>query len=86
MRETLQGGELVEVGGEEGGAADGGHEVLADGPGQAEAVVGAGAAPQLVDYHQRARAGSLRGAGVTPLSLGLAHTRPASSSKRPGAP
>lgn len=50
----LQGGELMEVGGEQGGAAEGVHEVLADGPGQAEAIVGGCAPAQLVYDHQGA--------------------------------
>ena len=56
----LQGCELVEVGGKQRGAPNGGHEVLRDGPGQAEAVVGGGAAPQLVDDDQGLLARTLR--------------------------
>jgi hypothetical protein len=58
----------MEVRGEERGAAQRGHEVLADGPGQAEAVVCARAAPQLVDDDQRARARALRRSELLNLS------------------
>ena len=44
----LKGCELMEVGREERGAADLCHEVLRDGPRQAKAIIGAGAAPQLI--------------------------------------
>lgn len=56
----LQRGELVEVRGEERGAANLAHEVLRDRPRQAKAIVRAGAAPQLVNDHQAARACALR--------------------------
>ena len=49
--------QLVEVRGEQTEAADAGRHVLADGPRQAEAVVGGGAAAQLVDDDE----GVLRG-------------------------
>ena len=49
--------QLVEVRGEQAEAADVGGHVLADGPRQAEAVVGGGAAAQLVDDDE----GVLRG-------------------------
>ena len=58
----LEGGQLVEVGREERGAADLAHQVLRDGPGQAKAVVGGRAPAQLVDDDQRALARALRGA------------------------
>ncbi len=52
--------ELVEVRGEQRGrAAVGAGQVLGDGPGQAEAVVGGGAAAQLVDDDQRVGRGAL---------------------------
>lgn len=54
--------QLMEVGGEQAEAADGGGDVLADGPGQAEAVVGGRAAAQLVDDDQRVGRGRAAGA------------------------
>lgn len=45
--------QLVEVGGEQTEAADFGGDVLADGPGQTEAVVGGRASAELVDYDER---------------------------------
>lgn len=45
--------QLVEVGGEQAEAADFGGDVLADGPGQTEAVVGGRASAELVDYDER---------------------------------
>lgn len=54
--------QLVEVGGEQAEAADGGGDVFADGPGQAEAVVGGRAAAQLVDDDQRVGRGRAAGA------------------------
>ena len=53
----------MEVGGEEGGAAQLGHEVLGDGPGEAKAVVGGGAAAELVDDDEGARGGALQDGG-----------------------
>ena len=55
----LQGRELVEVGGKQRGASDGGHQVLRNGPGQAKAVIGGRATPQLVDDDQRLLARTL---------------------------
>ena len=52
-------GQLVEVRGEHGGAPDLLDDVLADGPGQPEAVVRRGAAAQLVDDDQRILCGTL---------------------------
>jgi hypothetical protein len=57
---AAQRGELVKVGSEKGGAADFLHQVLADGPREAEAVVGGRASAQLVDDDKAARCGALR--------------------------
>ena len=56
-------GELVVVGGEEGAAADVLVEVFDDGPGEREAVVGAGAAADLVEDDEAARGGGVEDAG-----------------------
>ena len=52
MTVHLEGSKLVEVGCKEGGAANGLHEVLRDGPGQPKAIVGGCAPPQLINDHQ----------------------------------
>ena len=51
--------EFVVVGGEEGAAADVVVEVFDDGPGERDAVVGAGAAADFVEDHQAARRGGV---------------------------
>lgn len=53
MSANLQSSEFMEVGGEERGAANLLHEVLRDCPGQAEAIICACAAAQLINDHQR---------------------------------
>lgn len=55
--------QLVEVGGKQAEAADGRGDVLADGPGQAEAVVGGRAAAQLVNDDQGVSCGRAAGRG-----------------------
>lgn len=42
----------MEVGGKEGGAANGLHQVLRNGPGQAKAIIGGSAPAQLIYDHQ----------------------------------
>ena len=56
----LQCSQLVEVRREEAGAAQLGDDVVRDRPGQAEAVEGAGPAPQLVDDDQGVGRGGLQ--------------------------
>ena len=56
-------GQLVVVRGEQRPAADAVVQVLRDGPGQRHAVVGAGAAADLVEDHQAARRGVVQDVG-----------------------
>ena len=55
-----QRGELVEVGGEQRPAAVDLVQMLDHGPGEREAVIGGGAASDLVQDHEAARAGEIQ--------------------------
>ena len=69
----LEGSKLVEVCGKQGGAANLSHQVLRDGPGQAEAIVRGRAAPQLVDDDQAALCCTLHTTGQVSKQLGAQH-------------
>ena len=56
-------GELVVVGGEEGLGAGAGVDVLDDGPGQRQPVVGGGAAADFVEHDEAARRGGVQDNG-----------------------
>ena len=59
----------MEVGGKQCGAANLRHEVLRDGPRQAKAIIGAGAAPQLIYDYQGLAAGTLQSASAAREAL-----------------